>query len=54
LFLLYLSPRSFRPIPKRIFAGDDVVEQFRRILKENASPRRHGFPVIPAPERSTQ
>ena len=53
-FLLYRSAEQFYVIPKRAFANEADVAEFRRLLNEHvvdlgaAAERARGFPVLPA------
>jgi len=39
MFLLYLSPRMFRMIPKRAFQSDEQMQEFRRLVAQHVPPR---------------
>jgi hypothetical protein len=40
LFMLYLSTRMFRVIPKRAFTSTEQMEEFRRLIAQHIPPRQ--------------
>jgi hypothetical protein len=48
LFMLYPSEFSFHMVPKRAFADDAQVEEFRDLLHGHIQPQTQAFPVIPS------
>jgi hypothetical protein len=58
LFLLYQTPDQFRVIPKRAFASEQDIADFRQLLAANIpgadlreADRAVGFPVLPPKTR---
>jgi hypothetical protein len=51
LFMLYTSEFYFHIVPKRAFAGEAQVEEFRELLRRHIQPQTQAFPVISRAER---
>jgi hypothetical protein len=51
LFMLYVSEFSFHMVPKRAFANDVQLAEFRDLLRQHIQPRTQCFPVIQPEEK---
>jgi hypothetical protein len=51
LFMLYVSEFSFHMIPKRAFADEAQIEEFRDLLRRHIQPQTQAFPVIAPVEK---